>query len=227
MSGIPPQTLNRLRHTLSMCRSFQSDRELQVVFIDSRISIWRDHIPYADSMDMRILQTIDFLLRQYNDRGENALVLFLQVLSDRQHYGDALHRELIELAHELERIDRFPENKTQQVGSNTIFNSSLLRFVKWPIIIITSILLIGLLSIWANVGNVRFHLQEWGILPTSTVTATPTPTIAFTPKTTPTPTITITPTITPTLTPTPDLSIPVTPSIPEPTKTPVPLPTEI
>ncbi len=110
--GIPAYIEDRLRRALLKCGPFDSHRELQAFFVDSRIARWRHSLPQAADQVSRVNQVISFLLDKDDDghelAGENALVLFLRVLSDRATPGDACHRELSELAHILaQRLGAF------------------------------------------------------------------------------------------------------------------------
>jgi hypothetical protein len=103
--AIPPELKHRLRTTLLRCGPFESDRALRATFVDARIAPWRDAIPdNTPSRGRRVDDLIDALCDQSNDRGENALVLFLQTLADRANPGDACHHHLAQLAGELAAV---------------------------------------------------------------------------------------------------------------------------
>jgi hypothetical protein len=70
------------------------------LFVDARLSPWRDWLPDAPTPAERVLAVIEALSERYNPQGENALVLFLRVLSDNVPLGDACHHELAALAEE-------------------------------------------------------------------------------------------------------------------------------
>lgn len=101
--SIPPDLNNLLHATLLRCEAFESDRALRAVFADARIDSWRHKIPHADSPDERTKEVVDYLHRQTDEHGENALVLLLRVLSEQMPSADARHQELTALAEELER----------------------------------------------------------------------------------------------------------------------------
>lgn len=96
-----PDTYKILRTTLLDCGLFNSNIELRAVFVDSRISRWRRQVPQEISPARRVDAIVDLFYNQYNDRQENALALFLQVLSDQKDPRDVCHRRLTELAGEL------------------------------------------------------------------------------------------------------------------------------
>lgn len=102
MSGIEPGLLNRLENTLRECREFQSDQTLYAVFVDARISIWREELSNATSVTDRVTLTIGNLENKYSENGDNALILLLYVLKDK--YSDIRRKELTQLIKELGHI---------------------------------------------------------------------------------------------------------------------------
>jgi hypothetical protein len=101
-TGISPGTYGRLRTALLECGPFATDNELQAVFIDSRIQPWRHSLPKSDSTANRVQAVINFLYNKYSSSQENALVLFLRVLSEQIDAGDECRQRLIDLAQEIE-----------------------------------------------------------------------------------------------------------------------------
>ena len=101
--GIPSGLSLQLRQVLLECGYLDTDMELSVSFIDSRISIWRTLLPQSDNRASRVEKLIDFLHDRYNNSQENALVLLLHVLADRTDPNDACHHRLTEMAIYLER----------------------------------------------------------------------------------------------------------------------------
>lgn len=102
MPNIPSSLYRQLRNTLLKCGPFANSTELKAIFVDDRISDWRDSLPDAISTESRVNETIDFLSRQFNVAGKNALVLLLCILSEQKGLGDACHQKLSELVNELE-----------------------------------------------------------------------------------------------------------------------------
>lgn len=101
--GIPSNLFSRLRQVLLDCGPFDNNRQLGVMFADDRLSPWRYSLPQADSVTDRVDNVIAFLCpKQRSDTQANALVLLLQVLSERIDPGDACHQQLKNLAVELE-----------------------------------------------------------------------------------------------------------------------------
>lgn len=102
MPAISPELNNRLHEVLARCPQFDSAAQLHSVFVDERISPWRDAIPEAGSRSERIAALIAVLHDRANTQGQSALVLFLQALADTYPPGDALHQELRTLARSVE-----------------------------------------------------------------------------------------------------------------------------
>lgn len=92
MHGIPPDLNRRLHKVLADCGPFQSDIELSAVFVDARINQWEKYAPSGEDVETRIKRTIKALYKRHNIQGENALVLFLEVLRD--HPGPATKCDL-------------------------------------------------------------------------------------------------------------------------------------
>jgi hypothetical protein len=125
MLNIPPDVYNRLQDVLLRCGLFESSVELKAIFVDERISCWRNSLPDARSTADRVNLIIDFLSRQSNAVGENALVLLLFVLSEQVSSGDVCHQQLISLADRLQqqlkvkttqgmtKVGKFKLDKTQ------------------------------------------------------------------------------------------------------------------
>ncbi|HNT78194.1 MAG TPA: hypothetical protein PKH77_24535 [Anaerolineae bacterium] len=106
MEGISPTIKNKLEEVLLRCGPFKSDDELRRIFVDARISIWRDLLSQTTSSNQRVLAAIELLHDRYNDRQENALVLFLNVLSEQTSAEDICYRELVDLSRELARLQQ-------------------------------------------------------------------------------------------------------------------------
>ena len=98
---ISPELYRRLQTTLLRCGPFRSDNALSPLFVDSRISQWRDLLPARDNPQERVEAVMEKLLERHNAPGDNALVLLLRVLRDRTSDGDACHAQLDALADEL------------------------------------------------------------------------------------------------------------------------------
>jgi hypothetical protein len=126
----------RLYNTLSKCGPFKSHSELNSVFVDSRIHFCKDKLPEAKNLRTRVTSTIDFLNSRYNSNGENALALFLQVLSEHFPPNDACKEDLAQLAEEAKsRSNISPKISSQREGLNRLLAGitedyhPLIRFV--------------------------------------------------------------------------------------------------
>ncbi len=101
MNGIPGDLYERLQAALLRCGPFDSDRALRSLFVDARLSAWRDLLPEASSRVERARAIIDALSERANSAGENALVLLLRVLAENTPPGDACRGQLTALAGEV------------------------------------------------------------------------------------------------------------------------------
>lgn len=101
-AGIPPELLTKLRHTLEKCDEFATSRHLSAMFIDQRLSDWRNGIPEAGSITERVQKLIAWLFQKLHKQYGNGLVLFLQVLQESYQPEDQLKAELVQLAKELD-----------------------------------------------------------------------------------------------------------------------------
>lgn len=99
--GISPNLYSLLRTALLDCGPFATEHELKAIFVDERLSPWRNRLPQANNITLRVEITIEFLHNKYNDAGENALVLLLDVLSKRSDPEEACHSHLVGLAGEF------------------------------------------------------------------------------------------------------------------------------
>jgi hypothetical protein len=102
-SGVPANLYKQLRDVLLECDPFATDQELKAIFVDERLSLWRNQLPQANNPSTRVDQVIDFLYRHSSKAGENALVSLLHVLCDRHDEADACHQHLTDLANALEK----------------------------------------------------------------------------------------------------------------------------
>lgn len=100
-AGLAPELLTRLTQVLLRCGPFASDRELRAAFVDARIAAWRDRLPEASSRQERVQALVNTLFDQADAQGNSVLLLFVCVLRDHVHAGDACERELQALADAL------------------------------------------------------------------------------------------------------------------------------
>lgn len=103
MAGISPALLTDLRATFLSCGPFRHPDQLRALFIDARLNPWRTQVPEADSEAGRLNAVIDALIERKNRHGENALVLFIQVLSESLNEEDNCHQQLKILATRLDK----------------------------------------------------------------------------------------------------------------------------
>jgi hypothetical protein len=122
MPGIPPDLNNRIQAVLLECGPFDSDRDIRAVFVDNRLSPWRQSLPQAGNLAARVQAVVEYLHDRYNAAGDNALVLLLCVLSERIDPGDACHQRLAGLAAELERELGSPDSPVTKEPATQVFS---------------------------------------------------------------------------------------------------------
>ncbi len=95
--ALSPSLYSSLHKTLMNLSVFDSDQELQAIFADVRIALWCGVIPSVSDRGARVDSLIAQLLALWNDHDENALCLFLRVLSELTS-----RQEIAELANQIE-----------------------------------------------------------------------------------------------------------------------------
>ncbi len=120
--GISPQISRRLQETLLKVSAFENDESLRAIFVDKRISSWRNQLPLFDNHVSRVSGIIGFLSRQYTRSVENVLVLMLHILAESVSQGDALHQELISLADAIDSELRDDTKLPSMIPAKVIFN---------------------------------------------------------------------------------------------------------
>ncbi|MBA3533734.1 MAG: hypothetical protein H0T73_17595, partial [Ardenticatenales bacterium] len=98
--GIPPEVLSGLRATLLRCGP-ETHQELKDLFVDARLARWKDHIPTRDNREALVQALVSWLHEEENAAGENALLLFIEVLVDSIPEGQRRKQELQQQASEL------------------------------------------------------------------------------------------------------------------------------
>ena len=81
-TGLKPETLNQIYTTLETCPALSAHRRLRALFVDKRIAQWKSGIPETNNRIERVNLLVDWLLERENDQQQNALALFLLVVSD-------------------------------------------------------------------------------------------------------------------------------------------------
>lgn len=114
MSGLTTDTYREVRAALLDCGEISDDREVRAVFGEPRLRPWRNRIPQASSISGRVDTLIDFLHNKGNTSGQNALALFLQVLSEKME-GSACETTLAAAAAAVAR-----ETGSEPVGDNPV-----------------------------------------------------------------------------------------------------------
>lgn len=120
MSGIPSKLLRETIDVLLECGSFDSNSAISNVFVDQRISLWKNRLPSADNPAARVAAIINFLHGKSNRDGENGLLLLLHVLVDFTDPNDMCHDRLSQIARQLEQGGDSPQQAADpQAGSSS------------------------------------------------------------------------------------------------------------
>lgn len=101
--GISPALYRDIVSVLLDCAPIGDDGSLFRLFVDQRIRPWRNNLPGASSPRGRVDAVVDYLHDRGNVQGENALVLLLNVLADREDPQTECHTRLVEIARRLEQ----------------------------------------------------------------------------------------------------------------------------
>lgn len=105
MPVIPSELIRHLHEILARCSALDSDRALRSVFIDPRLAPWFNRVPEnTPDRATRVALLIATLWDKADTQGDNALLLFLNVLAESTSIEDALHDELLSLGHALKAL---------------------------------------------------------------------------------------------------------------------------
>lgn len=223
--GLSNTIIQQARTVLGECLSLQTQASMRLLFRDKRIILWRDIVPDTTNLETRVDFLIDDLLGRANEEGQNALVLFLLVVSDNEETTRQKQavRQLARLvAQDLQLPDPLPPEpivEPEPVESEseddtqlkTPSNKSIWEKLRdwWAAAPVT--------LRWLPIGIGLLVLLMWLVprLPKPFDVTIPDPTTTITSPPVATLTVTLTPTNTPNPTETPTLA-------PTPTATPIP-----
>jgi len=105
---IPQSSDPSLRQALTACDEFYSPRQLYALFGVNELKAFQTGLPEANNLRERIDLTTSYLQDKYRSSGENALILFLQVLAGRYDLDDERHDRLLNLAEQLQWYNDCP-----------------------------------------------------------------------------------------------------------------------
>ena len=103
MQSLSHALYQRCYETLQNCSEFESESALRTVFATGELALYQNRLPESDSRDMRIRQTITYLVRQRLRGDRPVFPLFLAILRDGLPEGIALRDDLEELRAATER----------------------------------------------------------------------------------------------------------------------------
>jgi hypothetical protein len=109
MAGIPGELMSPMRKALLDCDEFQDQRQLRSLFDESKLIAFKYNLPEADNIGQRVDLAISYLYNKNLRSGENALVLLLQILSERKS-AEELGVRLSRLAGQLQWFDHIDPN---------------------------------------------------------------------------------------------------------------------
>lgn len=81
--GLNPTTIQQVKEILLKTPSLQNKASLRALFRDVRLHQWYSIVPDASNTNEQIDALLDQFIDLENDQRENALVLFLLVISDQ------------------------------------------------------------------------------------------------------------------------------------------------
>jgi hypothetical protein len=102
--GIPTSLSSPLRNTLLQCAEFRDPQSLRAVLAHEMLTPWQHSVPIVNAHQSQVSVLISYLADRYRADGQNALVLFLDVLADNYDENDQLHDELLNLTEELAAV---------------------------------------------------------------------------------------------------------------------------
>jgi hypothetical protein len=86
---------SRILKTLRDCDLIHNERQLRAVFADPRLQLWQGFLPVgSENLAMLLEETVAMLIKRSNKAGEQAIVLFLQVLQERVDPHDWCHEQI-------------------------------------------------------------------------------------------------------------------------------------
>ena len=101
VSGIPAELSSPLKNTLLQCAEFTNTQALQAILAHELLTPWRYSVPMAHTPRAQVDMVVAQLADQYRTDGQNALVLFLQILAENYDASNQLHSALLDLATQL------------------------------------------------------------------------------------------------------------------------------
>jgi hypothetical protein len=118
---------SRILKTLRDCDLIHNERQLRAVFADPRLQLWQGFLPVGSENLVTLLEeTVAMLVKRSNKAGEQAIVLFLQVLQERVDADDWCHKQIETLIAER----RLESTTTDSSSKETISPINLLNILR-------------------------------------------------------------------------------------------------
>jgi hypothetical protein len=125
---------SRVLKTLRNCDLIYNERQLRAIFADPRLQLWQGLLPVGSENLVTLLdETIAMLVKRSNVAGEQAIVLFLQVLQERVDPDDWCHEQIETLIAErqLESTTNDSSSKIEEpISPIILLNTLRTRFNK-------------------------------------------------------------------------------------------------
>jgi hypothetical protein len=100
--GIPAELAASLKDTLLQCAGYLNGPALQTILAHEMLTPWRYDVPIVSRLKSQVDMIIANLADAYRTDGQNALVIFLQVLAENYDEANQLHDDLLNLAAQLQ-----------------------------------------------------------------------------------------------------------------------------
>lgn len=95
--SLPSNLYQQIRRAFIASGQFETDNQVKNLFVDARLSPWRNRLPLSGNLDERVDSVIRLLDQKFNSRGEPGLISLIMVLLDRVHPEDICHSQLTAL----------------------------------------------------------------------------------------------------------------------------------
>lgn len=112
--SLPSDLYRQIKSILIASGQFDTDSHVMHLFVDTRLTPWRNRLPTSNNLDARVASVITLLDNQFDSHGEPALLSLIMVLLDRVHPGDSHHKRLDDLREVLSHRLSLPTINIEQ-----------------------------------------------------------------------------------------------------------------